>query len=102
MNKIIVRQSVTECNLSTEEIKIICYADGAVLIAENEHDLQLLLAFHNICQQFNIEISTSKTKSIVISREPIRCKLIINNEIIPQITTFQYCEGRNVITPRQS
>ncbi|XP_050457558.1 uncharacterized protein LOC126854663 [Cataglyphis hispanica] len=35
-------------------------------------------------------ISVPKTKSLVIAKEPIRCKLTINDEIIEQVMSFKY------------
>ena len=37
-----------------------------------------------------MEISTSKTKSTVVAREPWRCKIDINEKIIEQVAEFNY------------
>lgn len=72
-------------------INSICYADDTVLIAENEDDLQrLLFQFYKTCQSFNMRISTQKTKCITISKEPLRCKLAINEYLIEQVMEIQY------------
>ncbi|GJQ83970.1 hypothetical protein Trydic_g8706 [Trypoxylus dichotomus] len=52
-------------------IKVLCHADDVTLFANNEDDLQRLPAAFNIeAQKLNIEILTTKTKSIAI--EPRR------------------------------
>ena len=72
-------------------IKIVCYAADAVLIADSDDGLQWLLqAFKKEAEKINMEISIPKTKSIVVAREPRRCKLVVNNEIIEQISEFIY------------
>jgi hypothetical protein len=54
-------------------IQIICYADEAVLIAEGEENLQiLLLKFDQIAESLNMEISLSKIKSLIIARHNIK------------------------------
>jgi len=71
--------------------KIICYADDAILMAQNEDELQrLLYGFTGASQELNMEISVEKTKSMVISREPIRCKLVVYDKIIEQVMSFKY------------
>ncbi|XP_055390221.1 uncharacterized protein LOC129619146 [Condylostylus longicornis] len=73
------------------EIKILCYADDAVLISENEDELQRLLhRFYLSAKKYNMVISTEKTKSLVVSKDPIRCKLAINDIIIEQVMSFRY------------
>jgi len=51
--------------MGNKQLKIICYAD---------------------------EISTTKTNSMVIAREPHRCKLELNNKTIDQVSEFIYLE----------
>lgn len=47
------------------EIRIIYYGDHAVIVSEDQDNLQRFLqAFHNISKQFNMKISIEKTKSI--------------------------------------
>lgn len=60
----------------------LCYADVAVLIAENEDDLQrLLIQFYKTAKRFNVTILTAKIKWVTTSKTPIRCKLYMNNNI---------------------
>jgi hypothetical protein len=55
---------------------VICYADDAVLITDSTENLQiLLLKFDQMAVSLNMEISLSKTKSLVISRNNIKCEV---------------------------
>ncbi|XP_057654786.1 uncharacterized protein LOC130893037 [Diorhabda carinulata] len=74
-------------------ITILCYADDAVLVAKNEDDLQRLLhVFNCTAKSFNKILSTSNTKCITTSKTPIRCKLVIDDQIIHQVMEFK-CLG---------
>ncbi|XP_055385812.1 uncharacterized protein LOC129614885 [Condylostylus longicornis] len=87
--------------MADHEICIICYADDAVLLAENENDLQrMLFTFNTVAGQYNMKISTEKTKSMTISKEPIRCKLVVNNKTIEQVNRFKYL-GVDITDSRQ-
>lgn len=77
--------------MGQKEIKILCYADDTVLIAENEEDLQRMLhKFNQTAEEYNMQISISKTQAMTISKEPLRCKLSLNNKTIEQVMTFNY------------
>lgn len=57
--------------MGTREIKLICYADDVVLIADNEDDLQrMLYRFEQVAHELNMEISIDKTKVLTIARYP--------------------------------
>lgn len=72
-------------------VKILCYADDAVLIVENEDDLQRLVhRFNTTAKKFRMNISVSKTKCMTTSRAPLRCKLEIHNNIVQQEMKFRY------------
>lgn len=72
-------------------ISIVCYADDALLVADNEDDLQrLLYRFHLTSIKYNMKISAHKTKSLVVAKNPIRCKLTINDQMIEQVMSFKY------------
>lgn len=76
--------------MGDKKIKLLCYADDAVLFAETEDDLQtLLIAFHTTAQIYNIEISKTKTKNMVTAKEPTQCKLVLNAPI-EQVIEFEY------------
>lgn len=94
MDKIaeIIRATAQGYRTGNHEIRLLCYA---VLIANSEDDLQRLLqTFHRTAHIYNMEISKTKTKSMVIAREPIRCKLVIDDSPIEQSMTFDYLGSR--------
>lgn len=77
--------------MGAHKITIICYADDAILIADNEDDLQRQLqAFNIAAKKYNMKISAEKTKCMVASREPRRCKLEMEGKIIEQVMAFNY------------
>ena len=72
-------------------MNIICYADDTTLIADNEDDLQRLLnRFSHSCTKFDLKISSKKTESLIISKEPLKCNLQVNNMNVEQVTSFNY------------
>ena len=92
MNKLIDSTKLLDgYRMGNNKINIICYADDAILIADNEDNLQRLLhKMVTTAKTYNMTVSTTKTKSMVISREPIRCKLEVKNKMIEQVMEFQY------------
>jgi hypothetical protein len=53
--------------MENKEINIICYADDAVLIADNDDNLQrLLYQFLLSSQKYNMKISVGKTKTLTV------------------------------------
>ncbi|XP_057671223.1 uncharacterized protein LOC130902950 [Diorhabda carinulata] len=64
-------ESVNEVNagfeMNNRHLRIHCYADDAILIAENEDDLQRLLHKFNLtAQRLNMQISCEKTQSMIV------------------------------------
>ncbi|XP_029174771.1 uncharacterized protein LOC114943358 [Nylanderia fulva] len=60
-------------------------------MAENEDDLQKLLnKFKATAEKFNMLISRKKPQAMVIAKEPIRCKLMVNDHIVEQVMSFNY------------
>ncbi|XP_045480943.1 uncharacterized protein LOC123685328 [Harmonia axyridis] len=86
-----VKKTTRGYRLTTGVIKIICYADDAVIVADSEDDLQrLLFKFYTNAKTLNMEISNAKTKSLVASKEPIRCKLVLEDRPIEQLMSVAY------------
>lgn len=84
-------QDMKGYRMNNRQIKAVCYADDAILVADSEDNLQrLLYRFHLTAKIFNMTISTEKTKSMVIAKEPIRCKLEIERAMIEQVMEFKY------------
>ena len=72
-------------------INILCYADDAVLIAHSADNLQnLLLKFDQMATSLYMEISLSKTKSLIISRNNINCEVKLRDTAIEQVPKFNY------------
>ncbi|XP_045466553.1 uncharacterized protein LOC123675250 [Harmonia axyridis] len=70
---------------------VVSYADDAVLISDSEDDLQRILhAFNQEAKSLNMLINTTKTKCMVTSKEPIRCKLEIDGKMVEQVREFTY------------
>ncbi|XP_060522502.1 uncharacterized protein LOC132699671 [Cylas formicarius] len=77
--------------MGNNEVTIICYADDAMICAQNEDDLQRLLdIFDRTAKQFNMTISAQKTKCMTTSKEPLRCKLEVDGQVIQQEMEFKY------------
>ena len=69
--------------MGDKDIKIMCYANDAVLILENENNLQRL-RFEQTAKILYMEISIKETKFRRVSKEPTRCKLAIYNPSVEQ------------------
>lgn len=81
----------------TEEIPVA--SGGTDGDTEDEDNLQRILhKLHQEAEKY-MKISTPKTKSMVISKEPIRCKLVIDNQLIEQVSSFNYL-GVNISSSR--
>ena len=81
----------TSHNVFIYNIYIICYAHDAVLIADSAENLQtLLLIFDQIAESLNMEISLSKTKSLTISQNNIKCEIKLKDTTIEQVSKFTY------------
>ncbi|XP_048522437.1 uncharacterized protein LOC125504463 [Dendroctonus ponderosae] len=86
--------------MGNAEIKIMCYADDAVIVSEDEANLQrLLYKFEQTTNKYKIEIYTRKTQSLTISKEPRRCKLAVYNQSVEQVMAFKYL-GANITSNR--
>jgi len=75
-------------------INIICYADDAVLIADGEENLKiLLLRFDQMAERLSMEISLNKTKSLTISRNHTKCEVELRGTSIEQVPKFNYLQA---------
>lgn len=62
-----------------------------MLLADNEDDLQKLVRiFAEEARAVGMEILINQIKTLVIAREPHRCKIVIDDKIIEQITEVNY------------
>ena len=86
-----VKQVGKGYRMGESEIKAVCYADDVVLMSEEEDNLQrMLYRFEQAASKTNMQISTSKTQCLVISKFPRRCKLAIYNQSVEQVMQFKY------------
>ncbi|XP_050519479.1 uncharacterized protein LOC126893388 [Diabrotica virgifera virgifera] len=77
--------------MGNKRIGLMCYADDAAIIAKSEDDLQRqLFEFFQVSRQLNMNISTNKTKCITKAKDPLRCKLVVENNPIEQVMPFRY------------
>jgi len=75
------------------ELTMLCYADDAVIISENEDELQRLLhQLYLTAKRYTMSIAINKTKFLVVAKEPRRCKLAVNDKIVEQVMSFRYLE----------
>ncbi|GJQ76099.1 putative Si dkeyp-35f12.3 [Trypoxylus dichotomus] len=88
-------------------LNAVCYPDDTVLIADSEDNLQRLPhSFNQSAKQLNMVVTTDKTKCLVISKEPVKCKLEIDQRMIEQVNQFKYLEAditssRNLDSPEK-
>ncbi|XP_056647933.1 uncharacterized protein LOC130452580 [Diorhabda sublineata] len=76
--------------MGNKRVGMVCYADDAAVIAESENDLQReLFQFFLISRQLNMNISISKTKCMTIAKDPLRCKLVVEDNPIEQVMQFR-------------
>lgn len=68
---------------------MLCYADDVVLFADTKNNLQIVLHTFNITKQNNIGLSTKKTKSMILSKEPVR-QIRNTREIITIMNLCKY------------
>lgn len=78
------------------------FADDQIVIAHDEDSLQkALFKLSYVSKDYNLKISTTKTKVLALKGKlPIRNKIVIENQIIEQITNFNYL-GCNVGMDRE-
>jgi len=77
-------------------VNTILYVDDQILMAISEDDLQTMAHHLNlIARKYKITISSKKTNSMAMWGNYIqRVKIVINDNIIEQVTDFKYLEYR--------
>uniref|UniRef100_A0A6P7FRV5 Uncharacterized protein LOC114333350 n=1 Tax=Diabrotica virgifera virgifera TaxID=50390 RepID=A0A6P7FRV5_DIAVI len=86
--------------MGNKEVKLLCYADSAICIVIDEDNLQRLFQIFNIkVKEFSMAVSSQKTKTTVISKEPIKCKIEIDGISFEQLETIDQDlkASRNVV-----
>lgn len=78
-----------------DKIVVLAYADDLVLVASNEHDLQLELdILYGFCRKWRLNVNVTKTKAMVFRRNP-RCRMTKVNvkygsHDIEQVASYKY------------
>ena len=55
------------------KVFVLLYADDTIVLAENEHQLQIALdTVHQYCTRYNLSVNINKTKIVVFSRGKVR------------------------------
>jgi hypothetical protein len=73
-------------------LTIIVFADDQVIMTASEDSVQkLLYQLYKTASTYNLTVSTAKTKILAPEgKELIKAKIMINNDIIEQVTNFNY------------
>jgi len=73
-------------------VNTILYADGQILMATSEDDLQTMAYHLNlIARKYKMTISSTRTKSMAMWGNHIqKVKIVINDNIIEQVTDIKY------------
>ena len=95
---IIFMDRISRCSQAVEGVRFgdlrigsLLFADDVVLLASSGRDLLLSLErFAAECEAAGMRISTSKSKTMVLSRKRVECLLRVGNEIHPQVEEFKY------------
>ena len=65
------------------------YADGIILLATSEAELQELVdRLDRVSNEYSLLINVDKTK--VMANDGIACRILIQNEHLQQVDTFPY------------
>ncbi|GJQ65280.1 putative Si dkeyp-35f12.3 [Trypoxylus dichotomus] len=77
--------------MGNSNFKSVCYVHDTILITDSEDNLQKLLhSFNQSAKQLNMFINTDKTKCLVRSKEPVKCKLQVDQRMIEQVNQLKY------------
>ena len=87
--KIVVKKGIQLNNRKL--VNTILYADGQILMATSEYDLQTMAYHLNlIARKYKMTISSTKTKSMAMWGNHIqRVKIVNNDNIMEQVTDFK-------------
>ncbi len=78
--------------INNVEMPTLLFADDQLIIGKSEHETQI--AVHKLSQianEYGMKISPNKTKVMAFKGlEPLRAKIVIDGQIIEQISEFKY------------
>ena len=89
---VIIPISFIFCIHVTPKLLILLFADDQCIISDTEDNLQkAVYSLYNKSKEFNLEITTNKTKVFgFLGTDHLRAKIIINDEILEQVNQFTY------------
>jgi len=72
------------------------YPDDAVIMSENEADLQdLVSSINDVCKEYGIAMNVKKTKTMVIDKaKNTQCNIIIDANTLEKVTQYRYLGRR--------
>jgi hypothetical protein len=75
-----------------QQLSRVLFAEDQVIIADREDNLQKTAhTLNQIITEYGLTLSVQKTKSMAFrGRDPVRTKIVIDNEIIEQVNSFNY------------
>lgn len=66
-----------------------CIYNAIILMTERKrYEAFLIWVYHNFSIEYNLD--RNSTQSMAISKQPLRCKLSVNNKAIDQVRKFNY------------
>ena len=94
--RVSLKQNNWGCLINRKLVNTILYAEDQVLMATSEDDLQTMAQHLNfITRKYKMTISSTKTKSMATWGNHLqRVKIVINDNIIEQVTDFKYLGDR--------
>lgn len=86
------REITSGIEINNRVINTILFADDQAVFGTSEDDLQrAAYKLNKAMAEYNLQISTTKSKVIAFKgKAPLRCKIVIDNQIIEQVTGFNY------------
>lgn len=68
------------------------FADDQIIFGKTENELQISVnRLNETSKKYNMRISSSKTKVMAFKgKYPVRCKIVVNDKIIEQVSNFVY------------
>ena len=66
-------------------------ADDLVLCGESEESLSRLVeGFGRVCKRRGLKVNVGKSKVMVVNRENVQCRIMLDDEQIEQVSEFKY------------
>ena len=88
----VLREDMGGVMVGGRKVSILLYADDAVLLAESEQELQLLVdRFCMVCSKRKLKINENKTKTMVFDRDGSGgCEIMVGEVKLEEVREFKY------------